>query len=443
MTSGQPVHTTGSASRSSFNIPQEHRLIWVIGIVSVVGIAIATIILGGGGGAGWQSVNAGSGRPVAMTVDATHETVLVGSEQGQVFSSNDAGQSWTQFQTGLPAQQAVSSLLVLPDSSRFIAGTSKGIYATNGTQPWQSVSDGLPTYDVFDALAIATADNETILAGSAHSGIFITHDGGMHWTASNSGLPPQADIYTLLVSQDLKTIWAGTVGNGIYASSDGGTSWLPANMGLPATSNVFALVQATIEPAKTLRLLAGTNQGVFSSDDSGGHWQSSSVGIGNNRVLSLGLRPSISPWIVAGTDAGVALSIDYGVHWQSLTKGLPAETHVGQLVLIHNQQTVIFAASDRLYRYPGANNPIFSGALRIIGFLVLFGLLFWVSRRQNNILQSMLPPSQSRQSTSSAQSSRQASSTKPATLQQPKREIPLHIRGGPPPVAKPPSDKEP
>src|SRR6516225_5629132 len=70
----------------------------------------------------------------------------------------------------------------------------------------------------------------------------------------------------------------------------------------PAGADVAALVS---DPMNSLRLFAGTELGVFRTDDGGGAWPASPAGPTN--IVALALDPTNPNHVWAGTNAGVAL----------------------------------------------------------------------------------------------------------------------------------------
>jgi photosystem II stability/assembly factor-like uncharacterized protein len=93
------------------------------------------------------------------------------------------------------------------------------------------------------------------------------------------------------------------------AQSGDDAGWTTAG---PESGNVAVLAAA---PANALRLFAGTELGVFRSDDGGATWPA--VPAGPLNVVALALDPTNSDHVWAVTDAGVALSTDGGATFGS------------------------------------------------------------------------------------------------------------------------------
>ncbi|MDP2662348.1 MAG: hypothetical protein Q8R28_16640 [Dehalococcoidia bacterium] len=102
----------------------------------------------------------------------------------------------------------------------------------------------------------------------------------------------------------------------MFKSTDKGRTWDPMNQGL----DVSAAFSLAIDPQNTAIVYAGTNRGVFRSDDGAVTWGAASIGLatdqfGNCYVYSLvaSSRPTV---IYAGTLLGIFKSQDGARTWQ-------------------------------------------------------------------------------------------------------------------------------
>ena len=66
------------------------------------------------------------------------------------------------------------------------------------------------------------------------------------------------------------TMFVGTVGGGLNVSSDGGASWNQIRSSVTTEGNVRAV---TVYPNDPTRVIAGTDVGVFRSEDQGETWE--------------------------------------------------------------------------------------------------------------------------------------------------------------------------
>src|SRR5204862_390477 len=79
----------------------------------------------------------------------------------------------------------------------------------------------------------------TLFAGSIFDGIHISRDNGESWTKSDSGLPFDAVVHSVIIIDS--TVFAGT-NHGVFVSSDNGTSWNSASTGLEYSTVVTSLL---------------------------------------------------------------------------------------------------------------------------------------------------------------------------------------------------------
>ena len=132
---------------------------------------------------------------------------------------------------------AVNALVQTVDAETgrpvFLAATNLGLYRSfDPARGWQKLSYGA-SFDPRTSCISANAQQpETILVGTASSGVLISHDGGKSWQRV-SGVPTDAPVNAIARDlQRLNNIYVGTK-QSFYLSRDGGTSWSRRGGNLP------------------------------------------------------------------------------------------------------------------------------------------------------------------------------------------------------------------
>lgn len=94
----------------------------------------------------------------------------------------------------------------------------------------------------------------------------------------------------------------------------------------PAGGNVYCLVA---DPTRPATLYAGTDVGVYKSDDGGASWRAATNGIPLNRVQTIAIDPTSPATLYAGTltpdgvaSVGIFKSTDAGASWTAINEGL-------------------------------------------------------------------------------------------------------------------------
>ena len=299
-------------------------------------------------GATWSSVRQGMSTASVTDLAVIDSTIVTATDYG-MFCSKDDGDAWNPAGTGIamPVHGFVnvgkqlyaetnSGLLATSDGttwntvktgamlfgyvSAMAGGSAAGatmfayidqrgvLCSTDNGTTWENAGTGLPQNDVS---ALAVFDHR-VIAGTSHSGIYVSDNNGKQWNPANGGTP--IGVVARFVV-DGTTIYACTAA-GVYVSTDRGTTWNPLNTGLCFTdipglaalgSNIFA------------GLFSGG--GISRSSDGGASWNTVNTGFTNTEISALTAKES---FLFAGTyGGGVFRSTDGGTHWSAVNEGLP------------------------------------------------------------------------------------------------------------------------
>ena len=117
------------------------------------------------------------------------------------------------------------------------------------------------------------------------------------------------------------TILVGSIGDGIMRSSDGGETWLRLThrRGLHHEASIHCIVPA---PTKPEIIYAGTNVGLYRSDDAGEQWKLLDTPLSGYHVWVAAVDPTDANVVYAGTGtpspATIFRSEDGGTSWGKL-----------------------------------------------------------------------------------------------------------------------------
>ncbi|HTA54793.1 MAG TPA: hypothetical protein VK755_08640 [Candidatus Acidoferrales bacterium] len=199
-----------------------------------------------------------------------------------VFATENGGESWRP---------------ISPDLTRANPGVPAVLGAFESDDPQHGGHRG-----VVYAIAPSPVRRGTIWAGTDDGQLWITRDGGTHWTnITPPALTPWSKVAQIDASHfDAQSAFVAVnrfrlndLRPYVYITHDGGNSWQLAVDGLP-DQPVNAVRQDPIEP----RLLyAATENGVYVSFDSGARWQPLQLNLPHTSVRDL---------IIHGDDAIVA-----------------------------------------------------------------------------------------------------------------------------------------
>jgi photosystem II stability/assembly factor-like uncharacterized protein len=277
-----------------------------------------------------------SGPPVYLVVDPTDPDTLYGGDYSGVFKSADGGLTWSRASKGLPPTNSftpgrvVSALAIDPtDPQTLYVGVlfespdgcddGEGIYkTTDGGSTWSHSSVGIKG-PFIEAVAVDPSDPNTVYAASSGSsdcfgggqGVYRSSDGGGTWKL----VEPKQYIYGLAIDpSDPATVYAVT-GSGMIKTADGGSSWRQLQIPF-AHASVTALV---VEPGAVRTVFAAAccykGRGIYRSDDLGAHWSPADSGLTDKDVYAMALASSGPQILYAGTDTGLFRSQDGGASW--------------------------------------------------------------------------------------------------------------------------------
>ncbi len=215
-----------------------------------------------------------NGRIGALAIRPSTGTFILGAAQGGIWTSTDAGATWTAKTDNMPSL-AIGALAIAPSNDAIIyAGTGEGalsgdsyfgngvLKSTDGGATWSHVSgDYFVSVSMSRLVVDPTNANHlyaAVLRGrggarrtspAMHSkfGIWESRDGAATWTLIKAA-PKDTNGATDLEMdpQNPATMYASFWGDAVYKSTDGGARWAQAMNGLPSHFNADNLTRFSI-----------------------------------------------------------------------------------------------------------------------------------------------------------------------------------------------------
>ncbi len=265
-----------------------------------------------------------------------------------MYRSTDHGDIWSIDTT--PRLASISSFQSA-ESNLYALGAGISV-STDFGDHWSKADSGLPYYgfrSISGENGILYAGRGLYILNGDEGGVYRSTNGGMSWdTAGLMGL----SVATLAAhGQTVVAVTSGRwSGYGIHRTIDGGNTWTDIDFLFPAGVRVGFLV--TVGSV----ILAGTNQGVYYSADSGATWVQSVVGwprdsTGHLSGVSLlyvnSTIEALKGYCFAGVGGSVLATNDMATTWKTISDGLPG-TAVG--LLAADTQVLIAGTSEGIWR---------------------------------------------------------------------------------------------
>jgi photosystem II stability/assembly factor-like uncharacterized protein len=172
---------------------------------------------------------------------------------------------------------------------------------------------GTEVYDTISAIAPSPNVKGEIWVGTDDGLVWLTRDGGAHWTNVTAGLSslPQwarvenidpsrfADGTAYLAAEDHKL---GDRAPYLYVTRDFGAHWSPIVSNLPRDSYVRMVRE---DPKRAGLLFAGTETALWYSLDAGAHWDSLQNNLAHAPIYDFVVQPRFDDLVVATHGRGV------------------------------------------------------------------------------------------------------------------------------------------
>lgn len=203
----------------------------------------------------------------------------------RLWRSDDRGDNWTAISGDLTRDE---NRLTLP-----IMGKVQSY-----DNPWDVYA--MSNFNTITTVDESPVDEDRIWVGTDDGLLHTTTDGGETWVkkevGSISGIPRRAFVNDVKADvEDAMTAYAaldnhkeGEYRPMMIKTTDGGKSWRSINAGLPDTTLTWRIVQDRVEPNL---MFAGTEWGVYMSNDRGDNWVALDGGLPTISFRDLKIHP--------------------------------------------------------------------------------------------------------------------------------------------------------
>ena len=236
-------------------------------------------------GLSWRSV--ASGLPYkavhAMAIARSEPPVLYVVAKNEVYASTDSAQTWS-YRGSYEGFPGSGPFQLLPSANGKVLFAAGGyglpLRSDDDGQTWVPFGTGLPEGDVGTAsasiLVIDPSDANELYAGTAASGVYKSIDGGWTFMPSNKGMLDYGISALAVDPVDPFIIYAGGSSGELFKSTDAGQNWTNLTERLRAQEYHYmgTIRKIAIHPVEAGTLyLFGDYAGLMVSRDSGDTWQ--------------------------------------------------------------------------------------------------------------------------------------------------------------------------
>ena len=307
----------------------------------------------------WQPIFDGqpTGSIGAIAVAASDpKTLYVGTGEADMrsdiahgdglYRSRDGGQHWTHI--GLEDTRQIARVLIDPrhTSTVYVAALGhaygpndqRGVFrSTDGGDHWSRVLFKNADTGAID-LAFKPGDPDTMYAAlwqtrrppwnvyppssGPGSGLYVTHDGGSHWSQiTGSGFPAHPGRIGIAVAPSQPNrvyalVDAGGGEGGLYRSDDGGGHWQHVTVDTRIWQRGWYFCRLTVDPKNADRVYV-MNTIVLRSDDAGKTFLALKGDPTGDDFHELWIDPTDSNRQILGVDQGTLITLNGGTTWSS------------------------------------------------------------------------------------------------------------------------------
>jgi photosystem II stability/assembly factor-like uncharacterized protein len=330
----------------------------------------------------WRLIGPEGGDVRSLAYDpANPSRILLGTSAGQLFLSQDSGNSWSLFAHLGPGDDYVLDHIIFDpahSSTIYVAGWS--LYNSDEGDVFRS-DDGGRTWRTLKAvhgksvraLAMAPSDPNTLVIG-ALDGVFRSRNGGETWERMSPEAQQEIkNIESIAIDPvNPDIVYAGTW-HLPWKTEDGGANWHPISKGIAFDSDMFSII---VDPQNPSTVYASACSGMYRSDNSAEYFHRISLSLPHSAMRTRVLKedPQRDSTVYAGTTGGLWKTLDRGANWKLVTDDSVIVNDVmidpknPQRVLVATDRGGVLASDDGFATYDPSNRGF---AHRVVGGVVV------------------------------------------------------------------------
>jgi photosystem II stability/assembly factor-like uncharacterized protein len=305
----------------------------------------------------WRLIGPDGGNVRCLSYDPSDPNrILLGTSAGQLFLSEDGGNSWAPFaHLGSGDDLVIDHIVFDPTNTQIIYAAGWGLYRDEEGDVFRS-DDGGVTWRALPgthgksirALAMAPSDHNTLVIG-ALDGVFRSQDAGETWARITPDNPEVLENHASMKNfvsvaidpQNPDIVYAGTR-HLPWKTSDGGKNWHNLKDGILDDSDVFSII---VDPRTPSRVYASACSGIYKSDN-GADIFHRVQGLPHSAIRTRVLKqdPQRTSIVYAGTTGGMWKTTDGGLKWTLVTKD---DVIVNDVMIDPRNPDRVLIATDR------------------------------------------------------------------------------------------------
>lgn len=223
----------------------------------------------------WQLIGPAGGNVRSLAFDPGNPShILLGTSTGQIFTSEDSGNSWELLaHFGLAEDYVIDHIVFDSANPATIYAAGWGLFHDSEGDLFRSDDSGR-TWRALEgvhgksmrAFAMAPSDHNTLAIG-AQDGVFRSRDGGKTWERITPENPPVMENHSSMKNfvsiaidpRDPDIVYAGT-SHLAWKTTDGGLHWLNITEGMEDDSDVFSII---VDPNTPSLVYASACSGIY------------------------------------------------------------------------------------------------------------------------------------------------------------------------------------